>query len=243
MSDEIQEVQINDLIKEYGMMEKELSDIDELFTSTKKLLEDSSKGTRGNFIFIANQTSNLISIKNQKMNLIKSMAEIKKTVIDLKFKEMNINSKNNDMDENTRKIAEEIFNKMLNKGTSELLQETIDSSTDTEQLSEEEIDSILESRIEDEHKEIQVASKNDNIESIEKLLESNSDYKVVIEENENIPLIIDKDYNLIEEFDTDYLQSLSKMVEKIVIVNKETIDDEVFAVDSDNNYYEIVNLE
>ena len=90
MSDNKVILNIDDLLNEYQRMESEINEIDSLYLSSKDLLENSTRGSRANLVFVSNQTSNLISIKNHKLNLLKTMNDIKKSIIDLKIKEYNL---------------------------------------------------------------------------------------------------------------------------------------------------------
>ena len=234
MSDNKIILNIDDLLNEYQRMESEINEIDSLYLSSKDLLENSTRGSRANLVFVSNQTSNLISIKNHKLNLLKTMNDIKKSIIDLKIKEYNLNSKNNELNDNSKEIINEIFNKMMNMDTKELINTSVQQQIE-EKITEDEIDILIEKRLNEKNTEENII---DNKKEIIK------QFRIVIEDKENIPYIIDEDYNIIEEDSSEEFKNLQKFSETIVIVKKITNDnDEKIAIDSEGNEYEIVNME
>ena len=228
---------IDELINEYNKMNDEIQEIDTLYNTSKELLENNSRGSRSNFVFVANQTSNLISIKNHKLNLLKNMNDIKKSIIDLKMKEFNIISKNGleGVNSSTKEIADEIFAKLISADKKELIDSSIkQSDEESNNLTEEDIDKLLEARIEEDNK------KNKKEET--KKDKKKNKYHIVIEDSDNTPLIIDDDYNLIDDDnDEDYKELLEKS-ENIVIVDFKEEEDTKYAIDSEGNTYEVVSV-
>lgn len=231
------DLNINELLNEYNRMESEINEIDNLYNNSKNLLESCSRGTRSNYVFVANQTSNLISIKNHKLNLLKTMNDIKRSIIDLKIKEYNLNSKNNEINDNTKEIIDQLFKKMMNMDTKDLINASVEEhlNNSKEELSEDEIDKLLEERINDD-KNIEINNKEEE--------KNSSKFRIVIEDTENIPYIIDEDYNLIEEDSSEEFKEIQKASELIVIVKKDIDENgEKIAIDSEGNSYEIVSME
>ena len=73
---------INDLDKEYQMFLNEFKSLEELYDESKDLLDKSSRiATRSNPVFMASQTSNLVSIKEKRIGIIKELAGIKKSTM------------------------------------------------------------------------------------------------------------------------------------------------------------------
>lgn len=243
----VSNLNIDELLNEYNRISNEIADIDNLYNSSKDLL-DSNRGTRMNYVFISNQTSNLISIKNHKLNLLKTMNDIKKSIIDLKIKEFNLNSKNNSINDNTQQIINEIYNKMLNGNTQELLETTINNSINDENLSEEDIDKLLENRLKEingnDNKE---NSNNEEINENDNTTDEDSEkeyykYRIVIQDDGYVPLIVDDDYNLIEDENDEDYKELKEIADNIVIVDTCEEDDTTYAIDSEGNYYEMVSV-
>jgi len=225
---------IDELISEYNRMNSEIEEIDTLYTSSKELLESNTKGSRANYVFVANQTSNLISIKNHKLNLLKSMNDIKKSIIDLKIKEYNFSLKNGDISDNTKEIVDQLFKKLMNLDTNEIIQASIEEHiNDNDRLSEEDIDKLLEERIHNDKKKEEKPVKKET-----------KKFNIVINNSDNVPYIIDKDYNIIEDDDSEEFKEIFRKSENIVILNKKDNENgDTIAIDSDGNEYEIVELE
>lgn len=217
-------LQPEDLDLEYEMLLNELQSLDDLFDSAKKRLDDASKiPSRANPVFMASQTSNLISIKEKRLNIIKELTNIKKSKMEMELKMFNANNK---LDDQNTGISKEILDiyRLLNKNDkSILLQETIKESNENEKeqnnLTDKEIDDILNSRLSiNEEKEKQKLP---------------SDYKIVCTKDKDL-YIIDEDYNIIEDCDFD--------LKSINIVKFDMIGNNEFAYDEDNNEYEVVEI-
>ena len=224
---------IDSLVQEYEQLSSEIEEIDSLYTNSKELLDESSKGSRANYVFIANQTSNLISIKSHKMSLIKTMNDIKKSIIDLKIKEYNLNSKNNTLDDNTKEVIENLFKKMMNMDTKDLIEASIEEhlNEEKEQLTDEDFDRLLEERLNEDKR-----TKKE-----EKIIIEEPKFKIVIEDEFNSPLIVDMDYNLIEEDDSEEFNKLKLKSEQLIILEiKENENGESIAIDSNGEVFEVV---
>lgn len=219
MADIKLKLQPEDLDLEYEMLLNELKSLDDLFDSAKKRLDDASKiPSRANPVFMASQTSNLISIKEKRLNIIKELTNIKKSKMEMELKMFNANNK---LDDQNTGISKEILDiyRLLNKNDkSVLLQESIDESNEIENkqnnLTDKEIDDILNSRL--------------NINEEKQKLPS--DYKIVCTKDKDL-YIVDEDYNIIEDYDFD--------LKSINIVKFDMIG---HAYDEDNNEYEVVEI-
>jgi len=223
---------INDLDKEYKLMESELAEIDKLFDEAKTRLDNSSSmTTRSNPVFIVQQTGNLISLKEKKLNIIKEMSSIKRTKMDMLVKEFNINNKEDSTNDANNELLEQMFTKLMNMDRKELVDNTkiereviVDNSP-----TEDEMDKIIEERLsskqeqEEEYEEFVPSNKNDN------------NYRVVVDKESNL-YVVDEDYNLIEKHNLN--------LDDIVIDEfTQNEDGEDIAIDINGNIYEVVELE
>lgn len=215
---------------EYQMLQSELESLDELYEEAKERLDIVAKTpTRANPVFMASQTANLISIKEKKLNIIKELANLKKSKIDLNIKEFNANNKLDEIETGYSKDILDIY-RLLNKNDkSELLQTTIEDNNneDVNIPSDEEFDAIFEEKI-NSNKKVEEDNKKKELKKLP------DGYTIVCDEDKNL-YIIDEDYNIIE--DLDYDLSVIK-----IIRFEEVNDEESYGYDEDGIAYEVVEL-
>jgi len=217
-----------ELDKEYAMLEQELKSLDSLFTDAKSRLDAVSKvPTRANPVFMASQTANLISIKEKKLNIIKELTNIKKSKMDIEAKMFTANNK---LEDQTTGISQDVLTlyRLLNKNDKSVLKQNAiedEENVVVEQPSDAEINAILEARLNE--------GKESEKEDIKKKQVLPDEYSIVCTKDKTL-YIIDEDYNIIEDsgFDTSVIK----------IVKFDTIEDEEFAYDEDNNRYEVVEI-
>ena len=182
--------------------------------------------TRANPVFMSSQTANLISIKEKRLNIIKELTNIKKSKMEIELKKFNANNKLEDVQAGVSKEILDIY-RLLNKNDkSVLLEESIKENDKPEiELTDEEINEIFEERLS--------LGENEKKEKKKKEQVLPSEYSIVCTKDKNL-YIIDEDYNIIEDCDFD--------TSVIDIVKFDTIDDNEYAYDKDNNIYEVVEI-
>jgi len=215
-----------ELDEEYNMLLLELQSLDILFNEAKDRLDAVAKTpTRANPVFMSSQTANLISIKEKRLNIIKELTNIKRTKMDMEAKMFSANNKLEDQQSGVSKDILDLY-RLLNKSDkTTLLQSSMEEAEEEniEQPSNEEIDKILNDRLSIGEEEQKIETKKTQVLPAE--------YNIVCTKNKEL-YIIDSDYNIIDdcEFDTSLIN----------IVKFDTVEDEEFAYDEDNNRYEVV---
>lgn len=214
------------LDEEYSMLLNELDSLTDLYDDAKKRLDMVAKTpTRSSPTFITNQTANLISIKEKRLNIIKELSNIKKSKMDIELKNFNANNKLDDVQSGVSREILDIY-RLLNKNDkSVLLEETINDTPVVEEPSDEEINKIFEARL-----ELDVSNKKEKKKKEQTLP---SEYSIVCTKDKTL-YIIDSDYNIIEDLDFD--------TSVIDIVRFDSFDGEEYAYDKDNNRYEVVEI-
>lgn len=225
---------INDLDKEYQMFLNEFKSLEELYDESKDLLDKSSRiATRSNPVFMASQTSNLVSIKEKRIGIIKELAGIKKSKLELQMKEFNLNKKDNEMDGSFSKETLDMFKLLTGIDRSELLSKTNEIEINDEEsfeLDDEEFDAAFETAVND--------NKRENFKENTKKKKINiPDYLTIVVDAEKNKYLIDDDYNIIED------EKYQDVIDSIIITDFESENDEDFAIDNDGNRYEVIELE
>jgi len=209
-----------DLDFEYKMLQEELNSLDSIFNDAKERLDAVAKiPSRANPVFMASQTSNLISIKEKRLNIIKELTNIKKSKMEMEIKMFTANNKLEDQQSGVSKDILDLY-RLLNKVDKvELKQNALEQSEEEIQQPEgKDLDDLLNARLNEESNEPKI---------IEQTLPSK--YSIVCTTNKEL-YIIDEDYNIIEDCDFD--------LNKINIVKVE----EEKAFDDKGNSYEVVEL-
>jgi len=204
---------------EYNMLQNELKSLDDLFNEAKERLDSVAKiPSRANPVFMANQTSNLISIKEKRLNIIKELTNIKKSKMEMELKMFSANNKLDDQQTGVSKDILDLY-RLLNKNDkSELVQATLEEEEVIEQPEGQELEDLLNARL-----------NEDQPKPIVKEQELPTGYSIVCTANKEL-YIIDEDYNIIDDCDFD-----------LSIINITSIDDEK-AYDDKGNSYEVVEL-
>lgn len=217
-----------ELDEEYQMLKDELSSLDVLFGEAKTRLDAVSKTpTRANPVFMASQTANLISIKEKKLNIIKELTNIKKAKMEIETKMFTANNK---LEEQASGVSQEVLEiyKLLNKNDKSILKQSAiedEENIPVEQPSDAEIDKILEARLSEGEEIKKQETKKKQV--------LPDEYAIVCTKDKEL-YVIDEDYNIIEDsgFDTSVIK----------IVRFDTVEEEEFAYDEDNNRYEVVEI-
>lgn len=217
---------------EYELMKAELVELTNLYNESKTMLDNFKQGTKINTVFLATQTSNLISIREKILNIYKEMTGIKKSKMDFMLKENTANSKINDEASNNAALLKDIFGLIMGQNRSDIIPSPNiidDQSTLPENVDPDlDFDKLLESRAEELN--VSLTSENKEVEEIDDGL------RIVVDRDRNL-YVIDMDYNLIEDH--------RKNLDKIVIVDfiNEDDPDNIKAIDNDGNEYEVIEFE
>jgi hypothetical protein len=128
------------LKEEQDLIDSSIKDIDDLYAEVKEHLDHVKRSfSKGSLNFIQGQTSNLISLKTAKTNLISSRINIKKLEADLTLKKQARESNENDSSQMVMNLAKEILN-MKEEKPKEVFEEKIN---------EIDADLLLEQRLSD----------------------------------------------------------------------------------------------
>jgi hypothetical protein len=215
------------LDEEYNLLKNELDDLDEMFEETSKTVKELRKyPSRQNPVIMSSQTTNLITIKDKKISIIKELINIKKAKIDIKAKEFNYNNKLDEVESGVSKEILEIY-RLLNKNDkSILIQESLeDNKEEPLELTDEEIDKVFEERLGEAKEEYKEKKKKEQV--------LPDEYHIVVTKNKEF-FIVDEDYNIIDDIEYD----------TSVIDIKEFYEEngEELAKDTEGHIYEVVEL-
>jgi hypothetical protein len=205
----------NMLSTELKELETEINVIEDLYDEVKDHLDNiKSKPFKGSMVFIEKQTTNLINIKNAKLNLIKEKINIKKTLTDFAFKEENL--KKND-DENTydyKAVLDTILAEMNAKKNNDTIEDN-DIDAELDKVSEDmDVDSIV----------------GDDAESVKKT--NYSDEEIIAVDSKGNFYKINSDYEILEE-----LEHIEDITDKVILNDME------YGIGSSGNTYLIINIE
>lgn len=174
------------LAGELSEIEKELKDISDLYTEVKDHL-DNIKGNpfKGSLTFVEKQTTNLINIKNAKLNLIREKINIKKSLTDFKFKEANLKADSGVDSYNYKELLTNIVSELKNTNDNDII--TNNSNVD-EELDKISNDIDISSIVEDKTKDIE---KPENT-------SANDELTIAVDSNENFYKVNNK-LEIVEE--------------------------------------------
>lgn len=222
---------------EYEMLKGEIEILQNLYIEAKNRL-DQSTGVKSNPVFVVQQTANLISIRDKLMNLYDKMAGIKKSKMDYMLKEHNANSKITEETSGNSAALKELFNMLMNQNRSDMIKSSNVNDVNLELPSgqtEEDIDELINQRLNENRKK-----EKEVKEDIKEKEIFDSYLRIVVDKDRNL-YVIDPDYNLIEDLTEEH----RKFIDKIVITHFINEDDpeNMKAVDSENNEYEVIEFE
>ncbi|QXN67919.1 hypothetical protein FPHOBKDP_00169 [Listeria phage LPJP1] len=255
-----------ELIDEYNMLKKELSSIDELYTYSEGYFDRGSKAQNSRMKtdprFVTDQTSNLISLKTMKMQLIKAMSDLKVKMADIKIKEYNINNKDSDINGDQSLIIKGIVNELLNTNRKDL-QKVVDENLENDnnednenEVEEQDYDKLIEERLNaiknnDAKKSVNEKGKKtesvviveDDSENFVDYLESIG-YVMCVDINTSEPIFLDEDQTVYSsnEMNNEVIDSYlanNRIIESLY----DEDDNEVGVIFSDNSEFSYVEIE
>jgi len=176
----------NLLAGELSEIETELQDISALYTEVKDHL-DNIKQTpfKGSLTFVEKQTTNLINIKNAKLNLIREKINIKKSLTDFKFKEANLKADSGVTSYNYKELLSNIVSELKTTGDNDVIENNANIDDELDKISNDiDISTIVE-------------DKTKNIDKPEINID-NSGYNIAVDSKENFYKINNK-LEIVEE--------------------------------------------
>lgn len=217
-----------DISTEMKLLQEALQENEELFTEIKTHYDNVKKGGPGTLQFIEKQTSNLISLKQNKLGIIQQMVNVKKTDAELKLKIANANKDDKGNDALLGQMANQMYDLIIRNKGDKSFDELVGTQKKLEeaQQNEEDVDAILEARLAEEEKkkeEVKQPTSNGN--------EEESEYMYVVDLDKNI-YCLDKDYNLVED---------ASIPDVTITITEQ--DGEYTAKDEHGNIYQVVEFE
>lgn len=169
---------INYNLKELkDMLKEEYNDLDTFLNETETHFQRLRNSPNSSSLkFIADQTSNIASIRSNKVNIIKEMINLEKIEIDTQVKEYNLNKGEDGDDAAIKKVSTEVYNILKTKEKTVNLSELFNKSLNENNNDEDEED-ILNKRME---------SINKKKEKEKLLKEENEKEKAIYGSNEKI---------------------------------------------------------
>lgn len=203
---------------ELNLIQKEIEATDDLYDELKLHFDNIKKSTgNGALTFISKQTPNLVSLKGNKISLIKDLVNTKKIII-----ESSIKTKGNDDNSKEDEILKGIHRLLLENKKEDYIQNIEKESENQQEHDDEYYDNLLEERL----IEINETTKNEEPEK-----SKDEDIKYVVDLEKNI-YPVDESYNILENVDIPDF-----------IIEFKDIDNEVKAFNQYGTEIEIVDLE
>jgi len=215
---------IDGLMDEYVMLKEMKDDMTRLYNQTIARIDkheqqaDGSKGSRPikyNFTFISMQTTNLNSIQKSIMDCIRGMNDIKKSVIDYKIKQHNINTGMDDSGDSNAIAAQILAN--LNKASRSQLLDDVSKENhkeseydQSEDLMAEVISKLEDNKEEEKQKELKeevnnLSSQDSNLKNLLAIYYNQIDVVFVKEDDEYDWIVIDPNSIAFEKEDVKEL--------------------------------------
>jgi len=213
-----------DINTELSMLKEALKENEDLYDEVKEHYDKVRKGGSGTLQFVEKQTSNLISLKSNKVSIIQNIINTKKAKAELELKVINANKGQDGSDENILKLANSMYDLILHNKGDKSFDDIMGTQKNEELISDEEdVDALLEARLAEEEAkspEPEEAKKEDKPKII-----------YVVDMNKNI-YAVDEDYNIMEDA-------------PIPDMNISIIEDgdEYIAKDDLGNTYDVVEFE
>jgi hypothetical protein len=135
--------------EEFTQLDEELKSIDNLYDEVKTHFDKiKNSNSRGSLTFIEKQTSNLVSLRSARLNVIKEKINIKRTSTDFKYKEKQLAKSNG---ENVDSISDAIYSRIAKDFLYNNNENTMQySSNGNNSKSESDIDKELEELLDEE---------------------------------------------------------------------------------------------
>lgn len=228
--------------EELDLVNLEITEIDNLYSEIKTHYDKiKNSPVRGSLTFLEKQTSNLVSIKTAKLNLIKEKINMKKSISDINYKNRQLDNKISSTDNEGSLILESLYAKISSEfkyeknNTSEINIEEdkeFDNNIDINEDDVIELKQIAPPILQENIEKNEISFITDTIETIDNNKEENNNYTLVVDSKGNF-YKIDKDDNIIEE-----CGKLFK-INNYVISDK----DESFGIGINGQHFPLVDIE
>jgi hypothetical protein len=215
-----------DISSELALLQDALKENEEFYTEVKTHYDRVKQGGAGTLQFVEKQTSNLISLKSNKITIIQQMVNAKKVDAETKLKIANANKGEEGTDKIIKQMADSMYDLILTKKKDKTLDDIMGAQKkiDQEIVSDEDvdIDALLEARL----GEIEPKEKEKQEEK-----EDTPEYTYVVDMDKNI-YCVDADFNIVEDAVIPELN-----------ITIEEIDGEYVVTDENGNRYDLVEFE
>lgn len=207
---------------ELDLIQAEIKATDDLYDEIKEHFDKVKKSTSpGALSFVTKQTPNLVSLKGNKISLIKDLVNAKKVIIETSLKTKPDDNKDDD------NATLKAIHKMLLENKREDYINSINETTknETEQFDDDYYDQLLEEK---------VAEINQTAESPQeeiKTIVKEEDVKYVVDLEKNI-YVVDSEYNMLDDYPIPDF-----------IIDFQEIDGETKAFNQHGEELEVVSLE
>jgi hypothetical protein len=231
---------LNSFVKEYKMLEEQLSEIKDLYNETKKMRDDNyTTGTKKNYVFLASQSATLNSILSSKTAIITKMNDIKLKIADMEIKQFNSNKSVESEGGEMSAITKDIFNMLLNSGRNEISKsimkdENTDDSSEDDSYSKEsidELDNVLDSL--DDNIEEDIADETFDEKFFNDLHKQLDKYQIelVVNKDTNDFIYISKaetdEGSILDKTYTDKLKELNELLDQITLLDENEDETEI----------------
>jgi hypothetical protein len=224
-----------DVRDEIKLLEEALQENEELYSEIKGHYDKVKNSGTGVLQFVEKQTSNLISLKSNKVSIIQQMIAAKKNDAELKIKIKNANKEEKGGNAIVSELSNAMYDLILKNKGEKSFDELVAGSQKNETVvenPEDDIDALLSARIAEDD-----AKKAKELEAEQGKTDENSGNFFVVDVQGNM-YCLDPDYNLIED-------AVLPEVNITVVENEEATgnDERYIAYDEDGKYYQVIEFE
>ena len=215
-----------DIKDEIKLLNEALQDNENLFTEIKGHYDKVKQGGPGTLQFVEKQTSNLISLKANRVSIIQQMITAKKTEAEMKLKIANAGKDDSGNSALIGEISASMYDLILKGKGDKSFDELVGTQKNDENaMSEEDVDAILEARMAEEESKTKIEVQEEVIE------ETKNEYQYVVDIHGNV-YCLDDEYNIIED---------APELDATITIN--VVDNEYVATDENGVKYEVVEFE
>lgn len=155
------------LNRELELLEEELIENENIYNQIKKHFDSTMKNQYSQSKFVAEQTTNLMNIRNSRLNIIKEMIGVKKSQVDIQIKDYTATKAEQGENGSNQALAKEIYNLLKNDTREGSIEKILETANNIETVNNDnntmDDDALLEERIkkirEKKEKENQEAKK------------------------------------------------------------------------------------
>jgi len=220
------DVSIIDIDTELNLLQEALKETDELYDEVKTHYDVVKKSaSKGTLMFIQSQTSNLISLKSNKVSIIQQTINAKKTKAELELKSRKGDEEDSDV--RFKHLAHELYDVIRQNRNDEDVMNKINGRTELPEEAEEEIDydELIDSRI----NELEVTEEKSDTETAEN--DISDTLKIVYEFGSKELFYMDSDDTIHEDVEIPEDKQFKKFIyEGSDVIGAELEDGEIVEV-------------